>query len=289
MFRLNPNLIIISEVVNLKQHSGVDHMPHNIPDLPDYAPSCRVDSQLKTIACDDKKHQYRNYFIQNIASIDKDAKPDSVDEMFYCPISANFIEDPVITPDGTTYERSLITRWVEVTDTDPMSRQRLRKSDLRSNNLAKDITLSYLENTKGIKTEVTQASDQIQNNISETTPTRTTGFFGRTVDDVIKEFNERLSQFSDKMSELAELPKQTTAEVSEMLDNDEPVSATTASTVATTSIPSLVVPASVFSSTASGDTTSSSAECSTVGSHQGKAALNMYADKAGSGHTIFFT
>lgn len=261
-------------------------MPHNIPDLPDYAASCRVNSHLKTIACDDKKHQYRNYFIQNIASIDKDAKPDSVDEMFYCPISANFIEDPVITPDGTTYERSLITRWIEGTDTDPMSRNRLRKSDLRSNSLAKDITLSYLENTNGIKTEVTQASDQIQNNISKTTPTRAPGFVGRTVDDVINEFNERLSQFSEKMSELAELPKQTTAEVSEMLDNDEPISATTVTTGATTSIPSLVIPASVFSSTAAGDTTSSSADYTTVGSRQGSAAWH---EKAGPNNTIFYS
>lgn len=48
-------------------------------------------------------------------------KPLAVRDQYVCPISLEIMRDPVIALDGFTYERSLITRWLEHKDTSPMT------------------------------------------------------------------------------------------------------------------------------------------------------------------------
>jgi hypothetical protein len=57
------------------------------------------------------------------------------DEPFLCPLSLNIMEDPVIDPEGNTYERTAIESWLNVNKSSPITRSHLT-SDLLSSNKA---------------------------------------------------------------------------------------------------------------------------------------------------------
>jgi hypothetical protein len=44
-------------------------------------------------------------------------------EHFICPISLEVMEDPVITADGSSYERASIEAWFKKTDRDPLTNE----------------------------------------------------------------------------------------------------------------------------------------------------------------------
>ena len=56
-----------------------------------------------------------------------------VPEGFRCPLSHTWIEDAVITPEGHTYDRRHIERWLAVSETDPMTRSPLAVASLIPN------------------------------------------------------------------------------------------------------------------------------------------------------------
>ena len=58
---------------------------------------------------------------------------------FYCPIGMNLMEDPVIDPDGNTFERNAIEKWLRKKGTSPITRNRMDISQLRSNRMVKDL------------------------------------------------------------------------------------------------------------------------------------------------------
>jgi hypothetical protein len=60
-------------------------------------------------------------------------------DLLICPISQVIFKDPVISNDGFTYERLAIEEWLINNNTDPLSRNTLTKSDLKSNIIVKNI------------------------------------------------------------------------------------------------------------------------------------------------------
>ena len=38
---------------------------------------------------------------------------DGIPDAFFCPITADYMTDPVVTSDGQTYERAAIERWLD--------------------------------------------------------------------------------------------------------------------------------------------------------------------------------
>ena len=54
-------------------------------------------------------------------------------DSFICPINQTLMEDPVITPYGTTYERSAILNWLKRNKTDPLTKKALSKEMLITN------------------------------------------------------------------------------------------------------------------------------------------------------------
>lgn len=59
-------------------------------------------------------------------------------EKYLCPITGDVMVDPVIAPDGYTYERSAITEWLKKSNESPMTRQRMDAKNLVVNRLVKD-------------------------------------------------------------------------------------------------------------------------------------------------------
>ena len=56
-----------------------------------------------------------------------------VPDDFYCPITGDLMSDPVSEPDGHTYERSAIIKWLSKNNTSPMTRSGLCVSTLKEN------------------------------------------------------------------------------------------------------------------------------------------------------------
>ena len=50
---------------------------------------------------------------------------------FYCPISHNIMEDPVMTPYGHCFDRQNIEKWLEKNEVCPITMQRLTRNDLK--------------------------------------------------------------------------------------------------------------------------------------------------------------
>ena len=77
----------------------------------------------------------KNYVRAN-SVIDDTDEEDKI-KAFTCPINKKIMEDPVITPYGTTYEKSAILDWIEKNKTDYNSDKVLTKDMLVSNYILK--------------------------------------------------------------------------------------------------------------------------------------------------------
>lgn len=60
-------------------------------------------------------------------------------EAYYCSITFTLMHDPVIDPDGQTYERVAIENWISVNGTSPTTRSELTVEDLYSNHAISDL------------------------------------------------------------------------------------------------------------------------------------------------------
>ena len=81
-----------------------------------------------------------NSMSTNIEETDLDGK-----DSFICPINQTLMIDPVITPYGTTYERSSIINWLKNHDTDPLTKKRLTKEMLITNYALRSAIQEYKE------------------------------------------------------------------------------------------------------------------------------------------------
>jgi hypothetical protein len=61
------------------------------------------------------------------------------EKLLICPITRELFKDPVISNDGFTYERLAIEKWLINNKTDPLTRNTLNKTDLKSNITVKNI------------------------------------------------------------------------------------------------------------------------------------------------------
>jgi hypothetical protein len=61
---------------------------------------------------------------------------DTCPKDWLCPITLDLMTDPVIAPDGHTYERSAIENWLKINKTSPVT-----NLPLSSNNLIPNIAL----------------------------------------------------------------------------------------------------------------------------------------------------
>jgi hypothetical protein len=58
--------------------------------------------------------------------------PNPPDE-FVCPITLGIMFDPAVALDGRTYERDAIKKWLEKTNTSPMTKQTIKDQTFRTN------------------------------------------------------------------------------------------------------------------------------------------------------------
>lgn len=64
-------------------------------------------------------------------------------ESFLCPISMEIMKDPVITPDGITFDRQSILDWLEKNNYCPLTKNPLEKHQLIPNRNLKEAIEKY--------------------------------------------------------------------------------------------------------------------------------------------------
>jgi len=74
------------------------------------------------------------------------------EENFYCPLTLEIMEDPVIGPDGHTYERKAIENWLKINNISPMTRQVMNSKTLVPNIALRNTIQAFLQNNKDAKT-----------------------------------------------------------------------------------------------------------------------------------------
>ena len=67
---------------------------------------------------------------------------------FICPIGQIMMDNPVITPYGTTYEQSEILKWIEKNNNDYITKKPLCKDMLVPNHMLKATMKEYTESLK---------------------------------------------------------------------------------------------------------------------------------------------
>lgn len=75
------------------------------------------------------------------ANADQDKVPDS----FICALTHDLMADPVIDPEGHTYDRPAIEKWLETHNTSPITRSPLSLSDLVPNRALRDSIEQWLQ------------------------------------------------------------------------------------------------------------------------------------------------
>jgi len=66
-----------------------------------------------------------------------------VPDSFKCPISHDLMVDPVVDPEGNTYDRASIEQWLVRTPTSPITRSRMTKDDLTPNRALADSIVTF--------------------------------------------------------------------------------------------------------------------------------------------------
>ena len=68
-------------------------------------------------------------------------------ESFYCPLTTELMKDPVVDPEGNTYEREAITAWLHKNSISPITRNPLKVEDLIPNRALKETMEMILANS----------------------------------------------------------------------------------------------------------------------------------------------
>ncbi len=170
----------------------------SLPKLPDFSNNCYVNIEGVTQPIVSHQNvEYRNLFLMALADITPQHTQDEIDERFLCPITRTLMEDPVITPEGTTYERETLITWLDhqtnsgEETTDPICRRPLTKCQLRPNKIAARLTKEYQKIRDGEPLPV--------------------GVSDRTFADVFKRFKEKMQETTERYKMLLLAPFATVA------------------------------------------------------------------------------
>lgn len=73
----------------------------------------------------------------SIRSISVDRESEAAEEILSCPITKTIMQDPVVAPDGHTYEREAITSWLRSHGKSPVTQQPMSIAALVPNLIVK--------------------------------------------------------------------------------------------------------------------------------------------------------
>ena len=90
----------------------------------------------------------KNYIRANSIKLEDEEEIVKLKNSFICPISQIMMENPYITPYGTTYEKSEILKWIEKNNNDYITKKPLSKEMLVPNFILKATMTEYNDSIK---------------------------------------------------------------------------------------------------------------------------------------------
>lgn len=120
------------------EKSAIEVYLRNNPYEPSTRNKCTV-SHLKPNLI--VKRMIENWLVKKFDYM-KDSEPL---EEFLCPIYITVMSNPVVTPDGITYEKSAIETWLINSEYEPSTRNKCTITDLRPNLIVKKMTENWLK------------------------------------------------------------------------------------------------------------------------------------------------
>lgn len=94
----------------------------------------------------------------------------SIDDNFYCPITYTIMLDPVIGPDGHTYEKSAIEQWLSTSNISPITKQQMNSFNLIPNIALRDTIQAFLalnpSLSNSVKQKPTELTRDMKRNVS---------------------------------------------------------------------------------------------------------------------------
>lgn len=80
---------------------------------------------------------------------------DALSEGYYCPITFNIVHDPVVGPDGNTYERVAVENWIRIHGTSPVTRNPMSIEEMYPNHAIRNL----------LETEIQKPEEQVHPDI----------------------------------------------------------------------------------------------------------------------------
>ena len=129
-----------------------------------------------------------------------------IPNMFICPISHEIMKDPVVDPEGNSYERSAIEMWLSTNETSPVTRAPLISANLAPNralrnaieeymsknptaeapkDTSKNLDMRDIDNTVTISSDGMNIQDKTMISVNINTPEYTKGTFKPPMDIVM--------------------------------------------------------------------------------------------------------
>jgi Mg-chelatase subunit ChlD len=85
----------------------------------------------------------------------------TINDNFYCPITYTIMLDPVIGPDGHTYERHAIQQWLTTSNVSPITKQIMSTKDLVPNIALRDTIQAFLALNPTLTSSVKQKPSEL--------------------------------------------------------------------------------------------------------------------------------
>jgi len=85
----------------------------------------------------------------------------TINDNFYCPITYTIMLDPVIGPDGHTYERHAIQQWLTTSNVSPITKQIMSTKDLVTNIALRDTIQAFLALNPTLTSSVKQKPSEL--------------------------------------------------------------------------------------------------------------------------------
>lgn len=139
------------ESTGQKQGNGA---PDKVDVLPDFMPDPLVDpagftiDRFMVLEGDADNKDVVFYPNRAVRLYYQGVSRDRVPECFVCPISLEVMSDPVILPDGHSFDRIALAQWLAVNNTSPATRQVVSLDDVRPNWMLRNLIRQYRRDVK---------------------------------------------------------------------------------------------------------------------------------------------
>jgi hypothetical protein len=138
--------------------------PDKVDMLPDFMPDPWVDpagftiDRFMVLEGDADNKDVVLYPNRAVRLYNQGVSRDRVPECFVCPISLEIMSDPVILPDGHSFDRIALAQWLAVNNTSPATRQLVSLDDVRPNWMLRNLIRQYRRDVKERRKQQRQRS-----------------------------------------------------------------------------------------------------------------------------------